>query len=158
MIQNHIAIGTDDQPVNMDLWNPTLLDDSIYSLGSITGNYYSTINAYQGEFIDGRIQGKVPQYIYNESTLKFESVTKMQATFNINGSGNSLIYPPELPTTVYDIQGVFAMSYNLTIAPKIPDGVKNMAYTFIYCRELEGKIVMPSSVTNLYYTFSWWKK
>ena len=133
----------------MDLWNPTLLDDSTYSLGTIIHDEYSTTAVYLGEYVDGKIQGKVPQYIYNEATLKFEPVTMMRGTFNLMSATNDLIYPPELPTTVYDIQGVFARSANLITMPKIPDGVKNMSYAFYKCKGLKGNIVIPSSVNNL---------
>ena len=149
LVSTYIAIGTDGKPVNMDLWNPTLLDDSTYSLGTIIHNEYSTTAVYLGEYVDGKIQGKVPQYIYNEATLKFEPVTMMRGTFNLMSVTNDLIYPPELPTTVYDIQGVFARSANLITMPKIPDGVKNMSYAFYKCKGLKGNIVIPSSVNNL---------
>lgn len=80
LVSTYIGIGTDGNPVNMDLWNPTLLDDGTWLLGNETMPHYAT-GAYLGDYTEGKIQGKVPQYIYNTETAAFEAVTKMNRNF-----------------------------------------------------------------------------
>lgn len=139
-----IAIGTDGNPVNMDLWEPTLLDDGTWLLG-VTGNGYGKTEAYKGEYINGTIQGKVPQYIYNSTTKTFTAVTKMRNTF----TSSPIVVAPELPTTVTDISYIFAMCPDLKIAPKIPNSVQQISNgAFYYCINLES-ITIPNSVTSI---------
>ena len=75
-----IGIGTDGKPVNMDLWKYSLLDNGNYGLNSkenLQTDASAGIKAgYLGDFTDdGKIMGKIPQYISNDNGKKFIKVT-----------------------------------------------------------------------------------
>ena len=60
-----IGIGTDGQPVDMDLWEYTLMEDGTYGLNdeeSLLAGETRT-SSYKGEFINGHIEGTIPQFI-----------------------------------------------------------------------------------------------
>lgn len=138
-----IAIGTDGNPVNMDLWEPTLLDDGTWLLGNNVDHYVES-NAYKGGYTNGTIQGKVPQYIYNSTTKTFTAVTKMRNTF----TGSSIVVAPELPTTVTDISFCFALCKSLEDAPIVPESVLIMNRTFYECMGMKS-VTIPKSVKSV---------
>ena len=142
LVSNYIAIGTDGQSVNMDLWNPTLLDDGTWILGVL--NRYEVNTSYAGTFDDGKIEGKIPQYIYNVETTKFEPLTKMHGTFR---NKTELKYCPEIPETVYDLYATF---YNTGITEcYLHDGITSLGYaTFKECKSLKS-ITLPSEIKTI---------
>lgn len=76
------AVGTDGNPVNMDLWDGWTIEedgahlDYLY-IGSSQYPLYSNDNIGT----DGKIQGTVPQYIYSEEDNKVYTVVSMNYTF-----------------------------------------------------------------------------
>ena len=164
LVSTYIGIGTDGKPVNMDIWNPTLLENGTWSLGTLhtgsSGRYstwYNCTNAYMGKVIDGKIEGAVPEYIYNEETGNFEPVTEMHCTFFGYEYGNEtymeLKYAPEIPETVVDMEFAFSCCYSLIEASEIPVGVVNMRGTFYDCSSLIEAPEVPENVTNLEFGF-----
>lgn len=148
LVSDLIGIGTDKKPVNMDLWNPTKLADGTYLLGN-EDNGYSLNDAYVGNIIDGKIQGKVPQYVYDVDENIFKPVTKMVATLSLR---QDLVIMPEIPNTVEDISSTFACTGIETVTA-IPNSVINMFSTFYNCPSLKQVEEIPNSVTSLKYTF-----
>lgn len=148
------AIGTDGKPVNLDLWKYFKTDDGEgYSLGK---HYIS-----EGEYgydpkniVDGKIQGKVPQYIYIAEEEKIYPVTKMDGTFCYSGNNDgwtslgSLKEIPDIPSTVTILTGTFWGNTDLTSA-RIPNGVKILrADVFTNCSSLVS-VEIPESVETL---------
>ena len=147
-----IGIGTDGEPVNMDLWNPTYYKYN--KTWELTGNdnFYHTIDVYVGDITeDGKIIGKIPQYIWNSETNEFEPVTSMTVTFY---GYENLIESPEIPSTVNVMNSTFYGCTKLKVAPKIPNGVTYMDSTFAGCTSLITAPEIPNSVTNVSGTFS----
>ena len=145
----YIAIGTDGKPVNMDLWNPTKLEDGRFSLGSESNYGYK--KTYLQDCVDGRISGTVPQYIYNEELGCFKEVIRMFYTFQ---NHEDLKYAPEIPNSVTIMKSTFERCTNLTEAPVIPSSVTDMSSTFSNCTGLTEAPVIPSGVTDMGWTFS----
>ena len=147
-----IGIGTDGESVNMDLWNPTYYKYN--KTWGLTGNdnRYNTTDVYVGDITeDGKIIGKIPQYIWNSETNEFEPVTSMRVTFY---GYENLIESPEIPSTVNEMYGTFSRCTKLKVAPKIPNGVTYMDSTFAGCTSLITAPEIPNSVTNVSGTFS----
>ncbi len=135
--KNVIGIGTDGNPVNMDLWKYTLNDKKGgYDLNSEEAiNNGERIAGYRGSVKeDGTIEGTVPQYI-KENNGKWLPVTSLSGTFQ----GHDETSNRELT--------------KLTTAPKIPPTVKSMKTTFEYCENLTNITCIPGSVTELRWTF-----
>ena len=147
-----IGIGTDGKPVNMDLWNPTYYEYN--KTWKLTGNdnCYHTIDVYVGDITeDGKIIGKIPQYIWNSETNEFKPVTSMTVTFF---GYENLIESPEIPSTVNEMNGTFYGCTKLKVAPEIPSSVIDMYRTFLGCTGLTTAPKIPNSVTSIYDTFS----
>ncbi len=141
-----IGVGTDGEPVNLDLWMYELIDDDEISLGYVDQNY-GPIQGYEDQnVIDGKIQGKVPQYIKIDGESDFRRVTHMDGTFNWC---ESLTEAPEIPSTVTSMEFTFYNCSSLTESPEIPSGVTNMGATFSYCSSLTKGPEIPSSVTDV---------
>ena len=114
-----IGIGTDGNPVDMDLWEYTFDDETGgYALNSeevIDSD--GRIAGYRGNVKDdGTIEGTVPQYI-KVNNGEWAPVTSLYRSFQGNDTTNE-----ELK--------------KLTTAPKIPTTVKSMKMTFEYCENL----------------------
>ena len=127
-----IGIGTDGQLVNLDLWT--------YSTSSTS----ATVSEYKGEITDGRIQGCMPAVIANKP------VTDIHTAF-LNKS--TLVYAPDLPSTVTNMESTFFNCSKITKAPTIPEGVTNMQYTFYGCSGLTETPNVPEGVTSMVGTF-----
>ena len=56
-----IGIGTDGLPVNMDWWNARIINENEIALGNYDGCGFNV--GYSGDIIDGKIVGKVPEYV-----------------------------------------------------------------------------------------------
>ena len=147
-----IAVGTDGKPVNMDLWEYTLLDDGTYALNDSDALEGTTKSAgYSNDnIVNGKIQGTIPQYIKGESDETFKEVTSLQSTFREN---TSLEEPPIIPTTINNMLETFAYCDKLNQMPQIPNGVINMASTFYYCNNLQNICNIPNSVKMMDYAF-----
>ena len=129
-----IGIGTDGQPVDMDLWEYTLYNGS-YVLNDITDiedtEGINETKGYLGEIVNGEIQGEVPQYIKTKTDTSFIGVTNMKDTFlNID----NLIIAPYIPNTVTDMQSTFSRCSNLTDVTHLSNQLVNMKWTFLDVR------------------------
>ena len=145
-----IGIGTDGKPVNLDLWTYKVINENEITLGEFTG--CNCIPGYQNSnIVNGKIQGKVPQYIKINGNDEFYAVTSMRGTF---GGCTRLTTAPEIPSSVTDMTATFFSCTSLTIVPKIPSGVINMKRTFFECTSLTTAPEIPSSVTDMFGTFT----
>ena len=145
-----IGVGTDGRSVNMDLWEYTLLDDGTYGLNdeeTVAATTGGTAG-YKGEFVDGKIQGTIPQYIKEISDEEFKPVTSLKFLFR----SMDLLEAPKIPDTVTNMYGTFGTT-KITKMPTIPNGVTNMYGTFASCSQLTDVTYIPNSVTNMYGTF-----
>lgn len=182
--KNVIGIGTDGNPVNMDLWNFNYYEDAKgYGLNDETSlNTEASASASMGyrgnpnDFTeDGQIIGTVPQYISEDGGKNYIPVTSMKWTFY---DCEDLIVMPEIPSTVIELPYTFRKCINLEkvsnipnsvtslqccfyectsleIVPVIPNSVTNLQSTFCKCTSLETAPVIPNSVTDMYATFGW---
>ena len=146
-----IGIGTDGKPVNMDLWRTSKKEDGTWGIFSCE-SAYAYEYAYDGGIDDdGKIVGKIPQYIYNGEEGKFTEVTDLSNTFY---RCTGLTTAPEIPSSVIYMNSTFAECKRLTTAPEIPNSVKEMYSTFIWCKGLTTAPKIPNSVTSMSDTFS----
>ena len=165
-----IGVGTDGNPVNLDLWNYEIINGNEISIGAI-----DDFPAYKNQnIVDGRIQGTVPQYIKVNGEDAFYPVTDMGGTFytcfdlieapnipstvtNMANTFNfcsSLLEAPQIPSGVTNLQSTFCECYSLITPPSIPNGVTDMNSTFSLCNNLTVAPTIPSSVTDMRNTFS----
>ena len=168
-----IGIGTDGKPVNLDLWTYKVINENEITLGN-NGGCGGHPGYRNANIVDGKIQGKVPQYIKISGKDEFYVVTSMYGSF---GYCDKLIIAPIIPTTVTNLEWAFRECTSLTTVATIPpsvtdmnhtfdgctslttvpiilEGVTNMKSTFAECTSLITAPVIPSSVTNMDYTFS----
>ena len=142
--ETNIAIGTDGEVVNLDLWKYYKADDGNgMSLGK--GETSDGNRGYLEEnLVDGKVQGKMPQYIYVVSEDKVYPVTMLQCTFQ----SLAVTEIPEIPDTVKNIgYGAFWCSDLTNIT--IPDTVTSIGVGAFYgCSEL-ASITIPNSVTSI---------
>ena len=134
--KNVIGIGTDGNPVNMNLWKYTPDEETGgYALNTKEGiDSGERVAGYRGIVKeDGTIEGTVPQYI-KENNGDWIPVTSLYRTFQGDDSTNE-----ELK--------------KLSTAPKSPTTVKSMQMTFEYCESLTNIICIPGSVKELIWTF-----
>lgn len=145
-----IGIGTDGEPVNLDLWKYEIIDGNAIKLSK--GSSSAGEPGYQNSnIVDGKIQGKVPQYIKIDGTKTFYPVTSMENSF---GGCTSLTTAPKIPSSVTIMFHTFKGCTGLTTVPEIPSSVTNMGSTFNGCKSLTTAPVIPSKVTEMGYTFS----
>ena len=145
-----IGIGTDGKPVNMDLWRPSKKEDGTWGIFSCESSYAEEY-AYDGGIDDdGKIVGKIPQYIYSEEEERFVEVTDLSDAFY---GCTGLTTAPEIPSGVIDMTETFADCGRLTTAPEIPNSVKEINSTFSECTGLTTAPEIPNSVTSMFYTF-----
>ena len=145
-----IGIGTDGKPVNMDLWRTSKKGDGTWGIFSCE-SAYAWEDAYDGGIDDdGKIVGKIPQYIYSKEEERFVEVTDLSRAFY---RCTRLTTAPEIPSSVIYMSETFAECKRLTTAPEIPNSVKDMDYTFRWCTGLTTAPEIPNSVTSIDYTF-----
>ena len=147
-----IGIGTDGQPVDMDLWEHTLLDDGTYGLNDknvFIEDYVASSGYSNDNLVDGKIQGSIPQYIKTSDNSEFIAVTNINYLFY----NASLSEAPTIPCTVTSMKATFNTCKNLTSMPVIPNGVTNMFGTFASCTKLTGITKLPNSIIDMTGTF-----
>ncbi len=167
-----IGIGTDGNPVDMDLWEYTFDDET----GGYALSKEGTVG-YKGKIeVDGTIEGTVPQYI-KISNGEWTPVTSLLCTFRgyANEELKKLAIAPKIPPTVKRMELTFEGCENLTNLtcipgsvkvlkwngltgleemPEIGYGVEDMTGAFSSCSGLNKVSIMPDTVKILYSTFS----
>lgn len=153
-----IGIGTDGQPVDMDLWEYTLLEDGTYGLNdeeTITAvqeeNWSMATIGYLGTFTEnGEIDGVIPQYIKGKTDSIFIPVTDLTYLF---ARSENMKVMPEIPNTVTNMNNTFLRCINLMSLSKIPARVTNMESTFANCILINNAPEIPNTVENMTGTF-----
>lgn len=148
---NVIGIGTDGKPVDMDLWEYTVLSDN--TIGLNDENSLNDINknkGYLGDFENGSIVGAIPQYVSVDNGNTYLPVTTMFATFC---EISELTTMPKLPTTVKDITNCFIRCPDLTNISSIPTSVEKSVSTFKGCSSLTQAPEIPISIKDIYSMF-----
>lgn len=144
-----IGIGTDGQPVNMDLWEYTLLGSNTYALNyetALSGNEnYSAKAGYKGTFENGKIKGTIPVYISEDGGKNYNEVTSLENTFR---NCTELISMPIIPFTVTRMVNTFCDCNNLTNVKPLPYGVINLSGLFARTSITESPEI-PRTVTNM---------
>ncbi len=156
--QGAIGIGTDGKPVNMDLWEYTLLEEGTYALNDeeVIHNANIENKGYLGGFnSQGEIEGKVPAYIKTKSDNHFKPVTDMNNTFR---ECTDMINAPEIPKTVTSMYTTFNSCTHLKKASILPNSLLNMYGLFYSCYELKEPPIIPQTVTNMSQAFVHCKK
>ena len=146
-----IGIGTDGKPVNLDLWTYVVVYRNKISLGHNNACQASSPGYQNSDIVNGKIQGKVPQYIKVSGADEFYEVTTMNYTF---GGCSSLITAPEIPSGVTEMISTFYGCTGLITAPEIPSSVTYMYGTFAGCTSLTKAPKIPSKVKNISSAFS----
>ena len=153
-----IGVGTDGNPVNMDLWIYSLYENG-YALnsaevlsGSIQNMGYSNenIETDQSKENYGKIKGKIPTYISEDNGKNWKPVINMNRTFY---HCTNLIIMPEIPITVTDLEGTFMGCTSLQNLQNIPNNVKKMDSTFYNCTSLKNINQLPLNLISMYATF-----
>ncbi len=145
-----IGIGTDGKAVNLDRWNyDTDPDNGVATLRGTQGNGCGN-PGYVGKIENGRIIGKVPQYIKKDGEDAWCEVRNLLNTFCYC---EGLVIAPEIPSDATNMSCTFVKCTSLTTAPKIPDGVSNMSSTFFGCESLTTAPKIPDGVTDMRSTF-----
>ena len=145
-----IGIGTDGKAVNLDRWNyDTDPDNGVANLRGTQGNGGGN-PGYVGKIENGRIIGKVPQYIKKDGEDAWCEVTDLSSTFCYC---EGLVIAPEIPSDATNMSCTFYECTSLTTAPKIPDGVSNMSSTFFGCESLTTAPKIPDGATDMRSTF-----
>ena len=107
---NDIGIGTDGLPVNMDLWHYTIINGNEINLNSSRGSFNQ--NGYLNKNIkNGRIQGKIPEYIKPKGYDEFFRITKMEYTFAQCESLEEML--EDIPSGVTSYESIFLNCKNL---------------------------------------------
>lgn len=145
----------------MDLWEYTLLSNGTYGLNSKevyssptiggSGNKNIDLPGYKGNIINGKIEGKVPQYISTDNGKNFNAVTSMYITFH---SYKELIETPKIPFTVTSMYGTFAECTGLEKATNFPGMLETMTSCFYHCKNLKEVVNLPNSIKNMNWSFS----
>ncbi len=146
-----IGIGTDGNPVDMDLWEYTLLEDGTYCLNTKECiNEEVKTSGYLGDIIKGTIIGSIPQYIYNG---KWIEVTSLYRTFQGNLSNNpnliKMTIAPDIPSTITRLELSFGSLSNLNGNINLPNSIERMYYTFAGCSALQNMPTIPNSVKDM---------
>ena len=150
-----IGIGTDAEPIDMDLWEYTLMENGKYGLNDkngldSSGNLGRTAG-YLGDFTkEGEIIGKIPQYISIDNGETYKEVVSLVHTFyNLEG----LKIAPKIPNTVIDMSVCFYFCENLEKASEIPNSVINLLYAFARCEKLDTMPIIGKNVEDMTGTF-----
>ena len=147
-----IGIGTDGNPVDMDLWE--------YNFDDATGGYglndetslETTASAdaskgYLGNNFDNIV---IPQYISKDNGESWNKVTNLDWTFY---SCAELKRVNQLPTTIKSMRYTFRECINLQENIHLPGSVQNLYATFYNCSSLKNVSDIPNGATDLGSTF-----
>lgn len=150
-----IGIGTDGKPVDMDLWEYTLMKDGTFGLNdsdALIGSAFNRSAGYLGEYTnEGKIIGKIPQYISTDNGQNYIEVTSLVHTFY---NCDNLKIAPEIPQTIKNMDVAFYLSKNLQKAPdKIPNSVILLNYTFSDCKSLNTIPILGKNIEQMNSTF-----
>ena len=179
-----IGIGTDGQPVDMDLWeycydevtNGFALNDTEVLQNTEynpDGTNTETIRnaGYIKQIENGKIEGKIPQYISIDNGKTFQPVTSLYKTFygltdlsetpsipatikNMYSSFEKCsIQKAFIPSNVSVLNWTFTLCSQLKYISDIPNSVYTMRGTFADCSSLETAPIIPQSVVDCYETF-----
>ena len=158
-----IGIGTDGQPVDMDLWE--YFFDTVtngYGLNSkevfqnteynTNGTNSETIKTagYKGTETDGK-DIIIPQYISEDGGKTYTSVTSLYRTFNSN---TNIITMPVIPTTITNMFSTFENCTNLKETTSIPNSVESLDWTFSGTK-IEKVPNLPETLKSLSGAFSY---
>lgn len=153
-----IGLDSNGNPVNMDLWEYTLYEETyalndINDLEDVGGTNES--KGYLGEIVDGKIEGTIPKYIKASTDKEFIPVTSLKDTFiNINNDFDELVTTPVIPSTVTNMQSTFSRCNNLKNITNLSPNLINMRSTFFECTGLQTfNTLIPNKVTTMYGTF-----
>ena len=156
--KNVIGIGTNGEPVDMDLWEYTLMKDEKYVLNdaqyideNVDDKNLQRSPGYIGEIQNGSIIGKIPQYISRDNGKTYTEVTSLRDTFRTLEDLESMA---EIPTTVQSMRATYESCLKLKNVVHIPESVKNLAWCFSMCRTLEKMPKIEEGCENMYGTFS----
>ncbi len=147
-----IGIGTDGNSVNLDLWRYRkilMFDGTVkgFALNEVSG--CSASPGYDNSnIVEGKIQGKVPQYIKVDGEDEWYEVINMSSTFL---NCEDLVIAPEIPSTVTSMTSTFNGCVSLTTAPTIPMLVDDLRMCFCECYCLTGELIINSSDCIYYY-------
>lgn len=144
-----IGIGTNGKPVDMDLWEYTLLDDETYGLNdeeALEG--VTSSSGYLGSEFTGII---IPQYISTDKGNTFKKVTSLVRVFY---NCDLLTDMPIIPNTCKTLESTFANCTNLVNISSLPSSIENLRSTFNGCSSLEKSPSIPNGVTNLISTYN----
>ena len=141
-----IGIGTDGKPVDMDLWEYTLLEDGTYDLCNKDDK-----SGYIGDLNDnGEIEGNIPQYISSDKGQSYNKVTNLTRTFkNLTG----LKKFPTIPSTVTTLKDTFNKCNNLIEISNLSNSITNMWGTFNGCTSIKKIDYLPENLSNMGYCF-----
>lgn len=150
-LEDVIGLDSDGNLVDMDVWYYfpiTNADGEVtgYCLGDL-----STTKTYNGNFVGGAIETKIPAYIMDSGESKFMPVTQM---FQVFGGLEELEVMPEIPNNVEFLSYTFADGCGLKVASKIPDSVTKLFYTFRGNTSLTTVEDLPDSITEMYFAFN----
>ena len=146
-----IGIGTDGQPVDMDLWEYTLLEDGTYGLNTeeTVNDIEKKSSGYKGSIASNNIEGTIPVYIKKDENWK--PVTDLTLTFY---NQTELIEFPQIPSTVNSIVETFYGCTNLKDTNIVISGsVIDMRGAFYGCASIVTSPSIPSSVREIDYLF-----
>ena len=154
-----IGIGTDGKPVNMDLWEYTLMDvgsyvlnDDQYTIQDSKDSSIERSGGYLGTIKDnGQIEGTIPQYISVDNGKTYVQVISLRDTFR---KIEELQEMPQIPYTIVNLSSSFEGCKKLNKLTILPYGISKMDYTF--CDSGITKVCnIPNSVETLNGTFSY---
>lgn len=131
-----IGIGTDGNPVNMDLWEYSIdSENNGYGLNdnmSIETN--ASADASKGYLGTDYSNIVIPQYISKDNGINWAPVTSLDWTFY---KCTELVRISKIPSTVVSMRHTFRDCDSLQEMCFIPDSVINMQGTFNGCSSLE---------------------
>ena len=167
-------VDTDEHTFGVDISNlSTLLSEqpvntastpySIKILGLTTSNYTgikTALTANNTKCVDLRYT-ELPSVTSLQGTFEWcetliyspqlpSSLEEMRRTF---ANCTALKVAPAIPSTVYDMWDAFYNCSTITTPPTIPSGVTNINETFCGCSSLTSAPTMPSGVTAMMSTF-----
>ena len=143
-----IGIGTDGNPVDMDLWEYIQLEDGTYALKTEDSN----MSGYVGGFTsNGEIEGHIPQYISIDNGKNYKPVTSLEFCFK---KQTNLRIAPKLPNTINNMHETFGSCTNLEQMSNIPNSVNSMISAFFGCSKLVSIPNFPTNLENMAWAFA----